>query len=72
MLNAFQINQKNYTLLTFPSSNRPNFEDSGKVLAVSVFDFFTRRRFLLSFNGMYAATTPKGNLIFLSGLKQVT
>ena len=35
MLNAFQINQKNYALSTFPSSNRRNFEDSGKVLAVS-------------------------------------
>ena len=29
--------QKNYTLSTYPSSNRRNFEDSGKVLAVSVF-----------------------------------
>ena len=28
--------QKNYTLSTFPSSNRRNFEDSGKMLAVSV------------------------------------
>ena len=28
---------KNYTLSTFPSSNRRKFEDSGKVLAVSVF-----------------------------------
>ena len=27
---------KNYTLSTFRSSNRRNFEDSGKVLAVSV------------------------------------
>ena len=32
MLNALQINQKNYTLSTFPSSNRWNFEDSRKVL----------------------------------------
>ena len=38
MLNAFQINQ--YTLSTFPSSNRRNFEDSGKVLAVSVCEFY--------------------------------
>ena len=30
---------KNYTLSTFPSSNRRNFEDSGKVLAVSVSEF---------------------------------
>ena len=28
--------KKNYTLSTFPSSNRGNFEDSGIVLAVSV------------------------------------
>ena len=27
---------KKYTLSTFPSSNRRNFEDPGKVLAVSV------------------------------------
>ena len=27
MLNALQINQKNYTILTFPFSNRRNFED---------------------------------------------
>ena len=40
MLNALQINQKNYTLSTFPSSNRRNFEDSKKVLAVSVFIFY--------------------------------
>ena len=31
---------KNDTLSTFPSSNRRNFEDSGKVLAVSVFVFY--------------------------------
>ena len=31
---------KNYTLSPFPSSNRRNFEDSGKVLAVSVFQFY--------------------------------
>ena len=31
---------KNYNLSTFPLSNRQNFEDSGKVLAVSVFEFY--------------------------------
>ena len=40
MLNALQINQKNYTLSTFPSSNRQNFEDSGIVLAISVSQFY--------------------------------
>ena len=40
MLNAFQINQKYYTLSTFPSSNQQNFEDSGIVLAVSVSQFY--------------------------------
>ena len=40
MLNALQINKKNYTLSTFPSSNGRNFEDSGKVLATSVFEFY--------------------------------
>ena len=40
MLNALQINKKNYTLSTFPSSNRRNFEDSGIVLAVSVSQFY--------------------------------
>ena len=40
MLNALQINQKNYILSTFPLSNRRNFEDSRKVLAVSVFEFY--------------------------------
>ena len=30
---------KNYTFSTFPSSNRRNFKDSGKVLAVSVSEF---------------------------------
>ena len=40
MFNALQINQKNYTVSTFRSSNRRNFEDSGKVLAVSVFEFY--------------------------------
>ena len=41
MLNALQINQKNYTLSTFPSSNRENVEDSGGiVLAVSVSQFY--------------------------------
>ena len=40
MLNALHINQKKYTLSTFPSSNRQNFEDSGMVLAVSVCQFY--------------------------------
>ena len=40
MLNALQINQKNYTLSTFPSSNQRNFEDSGKVLVVSVSEIY--------------------------------
>ena len=40
MLNALQINKKNCTLLNFPSSNWGNFEDSGKVLAVSVSEFY--------------------------------
>ena len=40
MLNALQINQKNYTLLTFLSSNRQTLEDSGIVLAVSVSQFY--------------------------------
>ena len=40
MLNALQINQKSNTFSTFPSSNRPNFEDSGIVLAVSVSQFY--------------------------------
>ena len=31
---------ENCTLLTFPSSNRRNFEDSGKVLAVSVSEIY--------------------------------
>ena len=39
MLNALQINQKNYTFSTLSSSNRRNFEDSGIVLAVSVSQF---------------------------------
>ena len=39
MLNALQINKKNDTLLTFPSSNGRNFEDSGIVLAISVSQF---------------------------------
>ena len=35
------LNQfKKYTLSTFPSSNRRNFEDSGKVLAVSVSEIY--------------------------------
>ena len=32
--------KKFHTLLTFPSSNRQNFEDSGKVLAISVSKFY--------------------------------
>ena len=40
MLNALQINLKNYTLSTFPSSNWQNFEDSGKVLAVSISEIY--------------------------------
>ena len=40
MLNALQINKKSYIFSTFPSSNRRNFEDSGKVLAVSVTEFY--------------------------------
>ena len=40
MLNALQINPKNYTLFTFPSSSRRNFEVSGKVLAVSISEFY--------------------------------
>ena len=40
MLNALQNNQKIYTLPTFSSNNRRNYEDSGKVLAVSVHEFY--------------------------------
>ena len=40
MLNALQINPKNYTLSTFQLSSRRNFEDSAKVLAVSVSEFY--------------------------------
>ena len=40
MLNTLQIDQRNYTFSTVPSSNRRNFEDSGKVLAVSVSEFY--------------------------------
>ena len=37
MLTALQINtKKNYTLSTFLSNNRQNFEDSRQILAVSV------------------------------------
>ena len=32
--------KKNYTLSTFPSSNRWDFKDSGKVLVVSVSEFY--------------------------------
>ena len=31
---------KKYTLSTFPSSSRRNFEDSGRVLAISVSEFY--------------------------------
>ena len=34
------INQKNYTSSAFQSSNRQNFEGSGKVLAVSVSEIY--------------------------------
>ena len=40
MLNSLHINQKNYTLSTFPSNNRRDFEDSEIALAVSVFQFY--------------------------------
>ena len=40
MLKALQINHKDYTLSTFPSSNRRSFEDTGKVLAASVSEFY--------------------------------
>ena len=33
---CFPNQSKNYTLPTFPSSNQQNFEESGKVLAISV------------------------------------
>ena len=32
MLNALPMNKKNYALSTFPSTNRQNFEESGKVV----------------------------------------
>ena len=35
-----ELLSKSITLLTFPSSNRQNFEDSRKVLAVSVSGFY--------------------------------
>ena len=38
---------KNYTLSTFPSSNRQNFEDPGKVLAISVSEFYQSIAFQL-------------------------
>ena len=53
MLNALQINEKNYALSTFSSSNRGNFEESGKVLVVSVSEF-TRVEFCSS--GLLAHT----------------
>ena len=37
---VIQINQKNYILSTFSSSNRRNFEDFGKILAGLVPDFY--------------------------------
>ena len=40
MLNTLQINQKSDILSTFPSSNRRNFDDSGKVLALSVSEIY--------------------------------
>ena len=40
MLNASQISQKKYTLSTFPCSNRRKINDSGKVLAFSVSEFY--------------------------------
>ena len=40
MLNALQINKKkNYTLSTFPLSNRRNFEDSGILLSFLYLNF---------------------------------
>ena len=48
MLNALQINQKSYTLSTFPSSNRRNFEDSEKVLAISVSEIYQSAAIRLS------------------------
>ena len=39
-VDALQISQKSNALSNFPSSNRRNFEDSGKVLAVSVSEFY--------------------------------
>ena len=32
--------ERNYTLSTFPSSNRQDFNNIGKVLATSEFDFY--------------------------------
>ena len=48
MLNALQINKKNYIFSTLPSSNWPNFEDSGKVLTVSVTEFYQSTAFQLN------------------------
>ena len=39
--------QNNYTFSTFPSSNQRNFEDSGKVLVVSVSEFYQSTAFEL-------------------------
>ena len=40
MLKAIQTKEKNYTFSTFPSSNQRNFKDTGKVLVVSVSEFY--------------------------------
>ena len=40
MLNALQINKKNYTLSAFPSSNGENFKNSENLLAISVSEFY--------------------------------
>ena len=40
MLNALQINQKIIPYQPFHRAIERNFEDSGKVLAVSVFEFY--------------------------------
>ena len=40
MLTGLQINQNNHTLSTPPLNNQRNFEDSGKVQAISVSEFY--------------------------------
>ena len=40
MLNALQINKKIIPYPIFPAINRESFEDSGKVLVVSVFEIY--------------------------------